>query len=249
MNQKPPLALKVTNVSKNFGGKRALVSASLDLTACNIHGVIGPNGSGKSTLIGTIAGTVLVNEGSIYLDDRDVTRVAVRDRACLGIGRTFQTPHIFESLTLRQHIELADYSANDNWGYAVAEQLCLQNELDRKVGTFSHGLRRMSEICHVAATRPKVLLLDEPAAGLTEREMKQLAEVLGFLRKQTTICLVEHNMGFLLGLVDNVTVLEHGQVIACGTPDHIVQNDDVRRAYLGTGFSCDQAQRSARVQI
>jgi branched-chain amino acid transport system ATP-binding protein len=227
--------LNAGGLSKNFGGKKALQAVSLRLEHGSIHGLIGPNGAGKSTLIGVLAGTVVPDEGEITLAGAPLGRATPRRRARDGLGRTFQTPHVFDSLTLRQHILLG--ARDGGWGFEAAAHLGLDPLLDRAVATFSHGLRRLAEICHVAAYKPRVLLLDEPAAGLTMVEMRQLDAALRWLQPRLAVCLVEHNMTFLLGIADTITVLDHGQVIASGSPDAIVAEPAVREAYLGVSFA------------
>jgi branched-chain amino acid transport system ATP-binding protein len=231
----PEPALKANGLNKRFGGKQALQDVSLRLDYGSIRGLIGPNGAGKSTLIGVLAGTVAPDSGVVTLAGATLGRTGPRQRSRRGLGRTFQTPHVFESLTLRQHILLG--AADGGWGFEAAAHLALDPLLDRVASTFSHGLRRLAEICHVAAQKPRVLLLDEPAAGLTAVEMAQLDAALRWLRPRMAVCLVEHNMGFLLGIADAVTVLDHGQVIATGTPDAIVAEPAVRAAYLGASFA------------
>ena len=231
----PGPALDAAGISKRFGGKQALRDVSLRLDRGSIHGLIGPNGAGKSTMIGVLAGTVAQDRGQVMLGGDPVGRSGPRQRARRGLGRTFQTPHVFDSLTLRQHILLG--APDGGWGFEASAHLGLDRLLDRVVATFSHGLRRLAEICHVAAQTPRVLLLDEPAAGLTAVEMGQLNAALRWLRPRLAVCLVEHNMGFLLGIADTVTVLDHGQVIATGTPDAIVADPTVRTAYLGASFA------------
>ena len=229
-----PPDLHATGIAKSFGGKHALQDVSLQLDRGTIGGLIGPNGAGKSTLIGVLAGTVTPDRGHVTLAGATLDRAGPRQRAKRGLGRTFQTPQIFETLTLRQHIILG--ASDGGWGLEAAAHLGLDPLLDRVVGTFSHGLRRLAEICHVAAQKPRVLLLDEPAAGLSGAEMAQLDAALRWLRPRMALCVVEHNMGFLLGIADTITVLDHGQVIAIGTPDAIVADPAVRHAYLGASF-------------
>ena len=226
--------LDANGLSKRFGGKQALQGVSLRLDRGCICGLIGPNGAGKSTLIGVLAGTVVPDAGQVRLGGVPLGQAGPRQRARNGLGRTFQTPHVFDSLTLRQHIVLG--APDGGWGFEASSHLGLDRMLDQPVATFSHGLRRLTEICHVAAQTPRVLLLDEPAAGLTGVEMAQLDAALRWLRPRLAICLVEHNMGFLLGIADTVTVLDHGQVIAAGTPGTIIADPAVRTAYLGTSY-------------
>jgi len=228
-------ALDAHGISKRFGGKQALQDVSLRLERGSIRGLIGPNGAGKSTLVGVLAGTVAPDRGCIRLGGAVLDRAGPRVRARRGLGRTFQTPHVFDTLTLRQHVLLG--ARDGGWGFEAASHLGLDPLLDRAVATFSHGLRRLAEICHVAAQTPSVLLLDEPAAGLTAVEMAQLDAALRWLRPRLAVLVVEHNMGFLLGIADAVTVLDHGQVIAAGTPDAVVADPAVRDAYLGTSFA------------
>lgn len=230
-----PPALRARSLSKTFGGRRALVEAGLDLLPGQVQGIIGPNGAGKSTLVGILAGTVRADRGEIDFDGTPIVRASVKRRARLGLARSFQTPHVFETLTLRKHITLL--AADGGWGWEMAQALHLGGQLDRRVGTFSHGMRRLAEICHLAASRPRVLLLDEPAAGLTGYEMGALADALRWLRGHTAVAVVEHNMAFLLPLADSITVLEAGRVIAHGTSEDITGDAEVRRAYLGVNYA------------
>ena len=181
-----------------------------------------------------LSGTVRPDEGSIDLCGQDVGRLQARHRARLGLARSFQTPQVFETLTLRQHMTLQ--SPDCGWGGEISRQFGFDAVLDRALGAMSHGMRRLAEICHLAAARPRVLLLDEPAAGLTHFEMNQLAQVLRWLRQHAAIGVVEHNMTFLLPLVDDVVVLDAGRVIAHDSPAAITENKEVRRAYLGADF-------------
>jgi branched-chain amino acid transport system ATP-binding protein len=230
-------SLRAEGLRKRYGGRLALADAALTLRAGRIGGIIGPNGAGKSTLVGVLAGTVRPDDGRIRLAGQDIAGLSQRARARRGMARGFQTPHIFVSLTLRQHITLC--APDGGWGWEAARLLGLQAALDRACGTFSHGMRRLVEICHLAAARPAVLLLDEPAAGLTSFEMGQLADALRWLRARCAVGVVEHNMGFLLKLVDEVTVLEAGRVIAHGPPAAITADAAVRRAYLGLSYAAD----------
>lgn len=229
--------LQAQAVSKRFGGKQALNNVDLALHPGRIHGLIGPNGAGKSTLIGVLAGTITPEAGQVHLAGQPLGASSPRFRARNGLARTFQTPQVFESLTLHQHILLGDSAPDGNWGLEAADLLGLTPLLARTAATFSHGLRRLAEICHVAATRPRVLLLDEPAAGLTAHEMAQLDRALRWLSTRSALCLVEHNMTFLLGVADDVTVLDHGQVIASGIPAYVTAHPAVRTAYLGATFA------------
>ena len=226
-------------ISKRFGGKQALSNVDIALHPGRIHGLIGPNGAGKSTLIGVLAGTVTPEAGQVHLAGQNLATASPRTRARAGLARTFQTPQVFESLTLHQHILLAapPGAPDENWGLEAADLLGLTPLLARTAATFSHGLRRLAEICHVVAARPRILLLDEPAAGLTSHEMAQLDRALRWLSTRSALCLVEHNMAFLLGVADDITVLDHGQVIATGTPAHVTAHPAVRTAYLGPGFN------------
>jgi branched-chain amino acid transport system ATP-binding protein len=227
--------LDASGLSKRFGGNQALRDVSLRLERGSIHGLIGPNGAGKSTLIGVLAGNVAPDSGEVRLGGAVLGQAGPRRRSRSGLGRTFQTPHVFDSLTLRQHIVLG--ASDGGWGFEAAAHLGLDRLLDQTVATFSHGIRRLVEICHVAAQKPRVLLLDEPAAGLTAVEMGQLDAALTWLRPRLAMCLVEHNMAFLLGIADTITVLDRGRVIAVGTPDTIVAHPAVREAYLGASFA------------
>ena len=192
--------LQADGLRKSFGGRRVLTDVGLVLRRGEIQGIIGPNGSGKSTLINIVSGALRADSGSIRLAGGELGRASRRRRSLSGIGRTFQVPEVFETLSLRQHILLGAREAGPGWGFEAAAILGLDQHLDRPVGLFSHGLRRMAEICHVVAARPLVFFLDEPAAGLSAVEVLQLDEVLRWLSARMAVCIVEHNMKFLLNV-------------------------------------------------
>lgn len=228
--------LDVRAISKSFDGRRVLSEVSLSFQKGVVHGIIGPNGSGKSTFINVVTGFLPKEGGEIHLAGQDVANLPARLRFAKGMARTFQVPQIFESMTLRQHLRIGSFMSGGEWGFEIASLLGLDQRLDQPVGVYSHALRRLAEICHVAASQPKIVLLDEPAAGLSKGEVSQLTGAIDWLRHRSAICIVEHNMKFLLNLADRVSVFQEGRVIATGTPDEITENADVRKSYLGTDF-------------
>jgi ABC-type branched-subunit amino acid transport system ATPase component len=248
-------ALRAVDVSKRFGGVAALSAVSLDVEPGEIHGLIGPNGSGKTTLLNLLSGYYRVDSGEIRLGDKDLTLETVQRRARAGIGRTFQTPRILGALTVMDNAMLGcwrDVSASlIETAFALPrvrhEEALLRGRvkellqgvglgyaLDRKALLLEHAEQRFLEIARALATRPRFLLLDEPAGGLTGREIEQLAAIIGVLRDGGLgILLVEHRTDFVFRICDRVTTLDRGQLIKHGTPDAVRTDPEVIRVYLG----------------
>jgi len=234
---------------KRFGAMTVTSSVSLTVEPGEIHALIGPNGAGKTTLISQIAGELHPDEGSITLDGRDITRLPVHARSALGIGRVFQITSFFPGYTALENVLLAHLGRCGHgfrfWRDVRADSGPQQTALDfldqvglgaragTAAGTLSHGEQRQLEIAMVLATRPKLLLLDEPTAGMGPEETERMVTLLSTLKGQQALLLVEHDMGAVYRLADRVTVLVYGRVIASGTVDEIRANAQVRQAYLG----------------
>jgi branched-chain amino acid transport system ATP-binding protein len=246
-------ALAVTAVSKSFGGVHAVRSANLFVPVGERRALIGPNGAGKTTLFNLIAGELPADEGKIEIFGADITRTTVQERAKLGLGRTYQISQLFLELTVEENLFLAgganqklefhflklwrDYEEQRRWAQQVAEQVGLRNHLKEKVSEISHGLQRQLEVGMAIAMRPKLIMLDEPAAGLSPSERQILARLIKELPRQVTLILIEHDMEIVLDLADFITVLHHGSVIAEGKPAEIRLNQQVQDVYLGSAHA------------
>jgi ABC-type branched-subunit amino acid transport system ATPase component/ABC-type branched-subunit amino acid transport system permease subunit len=247
--------LIVRGLRKSFGGVHALQGADLTAERGSIQGLIGPNGSGKSTLVNVISGFYSPDEGQILREDQDVTRQPTAWLACRGLVRTFQTPHLFGKLTVRENLRAAQFHSlrpslfaalfdlpissrinrlSERRAAGIARLVGLEAVLDHQTETLSQGDRRRVEIARALAAGPRILILDEPAVGLSAEEIEALRRLLQMLRAMgLTMVLIEHHMDIVMKLCDRITVLERGAVIAEGTPDDIQRNSQVRRAYLG----------------
>ena len=242
-HQNSTRCLIVKNVTKNFGGLRALDAVSLSLKQGEILGLIGPNGSGKSTLINVICGFYLPSAGQIYLDHTDLTTWPAHQIARHGIGRTFQSIQLFANLTVFENVmaganirgdELADITP-EQWTRHLIRQFGVDEYANRLAASLPYGPQRSLEIARAVAIQSRFLLLDEPAAGMIRRESDQLIEVLRNLRTDFGIGLlvIDHDLQMIMRLCDRVMVLNKGQVIAAGTPEQVQQDSDVVEAYIG----------------
>jgi len=245
-------ALAVTGISKSFGGIRAVHSANLVVPVGERRALIGPNGAGKTTLFNLITGALPADEGKIELFDTDITRKSIQQRARLGLGRTYQISQLFLELTVEENLFLAG-SANKNlefrftkpwhnykemrdWAYQVSEQVGLADYLNDTVSEISHGLQRQLELGMAIAMRPRLIMLDEPAAGLSPSERVILTRLIKNLPNNVTLILIEHDMEVVLDIAEQITVLYRGTVIAEGTPSEIKQNHEVQDVYLGSSY-------------
>jgi branched-chain amino acid transport system ATP-binding protein len=249
--------LAVSGVSLFFGGVQALSDVSFEVRKGSITGVIGPNGAGKTSLLNCVGGFHRPQRGSIHLDGRDVTRVSPDRRPALGLARTFQNIALFEGMTVLDNVKLgAHVHLRTNVVQALAyspaarhEERRLREEVEREVldfleiehlrrrtvGSLAYGLQKRVELARALAMRPRLLLLDEPIAGMTEEETEDMARFILDVQEQrgVTIVLVEHDMGVVMDLCDRIVVLSFGEKIAEGTPAEIQAHPDVVAAYLG----------------
>lgn len=247
--------LRVENVSKEFGGVKALSDVSFELKEGEILGLIGPNGSGKSTLVNLITGIYTVSNGKIRYGEKDITNKSSYLIAREGIIRTFQDPHNVPSMTVREnillgghrHFESSIVSCTFNLKSSLIEeykniqmvekiiQLCeLEPYIDEIVANLPYGIQRIVEVARAIMAEPKTLILDEPAAGLSETEIAYLVKLIQFVKQQgVSIILIDHNMNFITNLVDRVVVLDSGKVIYSGDIDGMKKNKAVIEAYLG----------------
>ncbi|MBM3600004.1 MAG: ABC transporter ATP-binding protein [Alphaproteobacteria bacterium] len=241
--------LAVESLVKRFGGLVATDHLSLAVEPAELHAVIGPNGAGKTTLIAEIIGELGVDEGRIRFDGHDITHRPTPVRSALGLARSFQVTSLFPDMSALDNVALAvqahsghsfrfwrdaraDASLRDP-AHDVLAQVGLGPRADVLAGNLAHGEQRQLEIAMALATKPKLLLLDEPMAGMGTEESAQLVTLLKSLKRRFTILLIEHDMDAVFQLADRITVLVYGRAIATGTPDAIRANADVRQAYLG----------------
>jgi len=229
--------LSVRGLQKRFGGVLAVDDVGLALAEGELHAVIGPNGAGKTTLIHLLSGALKPDAGAIVLDGRDITGLAMHRRVRLGLARSYQITSVFPNFTVLENIALAVQGAtgSDNRGRARAEldAVGLLARADDLAGALAHGERRRLELGLALATGARLLLLDEPMAGMGPEEAARIVDLLSALKRKRTILLVEHDMDAVFRLADRITTLVDGRVIASGAPDEIRRHPEVLRAYLG----------------
>jgi len=239
----------VAGLGKRYGGVQAVDDISLTLAAGERMGVIGPNGAGKTTLFKMIAGDVPPTAGSIELFGRDVTRIDAARRARLGVGRTFQVSNLFREMTVLDNVRVAARGGSsqarvfwrtqglrDDVTMRALEMLDSVDLVDRRddtVADLSHGEQRQLEIAMALVTDPRILLLDEPAAGLSAVERTTLRELVEALPRTLPILLIEHDMSLALGLTDRVMCMENGHHVVTGTPAEVREHPTVKEIYLG----------------
>jgi len=241
--------LETAGLTKRFGGLVATGEVSLSVAPGEIHAVIGPNGAGKTTLIGQLSGELIPDSGSIRFAGADISRLGPARRAALGIARSFQITSIFREFTTLDNVALAiqaraghsfrfwraarqDASLRDP-AFAALGVVGLAGRADLPAGSLAHGEKRALELAMALATRPRLLLLDEPMAGMGPEESASMVRLLAGLKGRFSIVLVEHDMDAVFALADRITVMVYGRVIASAAPAAIRADPEVRRAYLG----------------
>ncbi len=243
--------LDVRGLVRRFGGLLATDHVDLTVERGEIHALIGPNGAGKTTLISQLMGELKPNEGSIAIDGKPVDGLPTAGRVALGLARTFQITCLLPDYTVRDNVAIAVQIRQGHsfrfWGNVRRAKVLgeeaegflgivgLAGRADELVANLSHGEQKQLELAVALATKPRLLLLDEPMAGLGHVESRQMIEILRGLRSQVSMLLVEHDMDAVFALADRVSVLVYGRVIATGTVDEIRDNPEVRTAYLGEG--------------
>jgi branched-chain amino acid transport system ATP-binding protein len=241
--------LQVDGLTKRFGGVVASDQIALDVTRGELHAIIGPNGAGKTTLIGQLTGELAPNAGRICFDGEDITTLPAWRRSQLGLARSFQITSLFLDFTALDNVALAVQAhAGHSFRFwrgartdeelraparAALARVALSHRADVLVSRLSHGEHRQLELAMALATRPRLLLLDEPMAGMGPDESSRMVRTLRELKQEVTILLIEHDMEAVFALADRITVLVYGRVIASGMPQAIRANPDVRDAYLG----------------
>jgi branched-chain amino acid transport system ATP-binding protein len=255
--------LETERLTRRFGGVVAADAIALDIAPNEVHAVIGPNGAGKTTLIGLLSGEITPQQGSIRFDGADITRLPVYRRSQLGLARSFQITSLFRDFTALDNVALAvqahcghsfrfwrDARRQDELrkpALAALERVGLKERAAVRVDKLSHGEHRQLEIAMALATGPRLLLLDEPMAGMGPEESARMVAMLRALKGNVTILLIEHDMEAVFALADRLTVLVYGRIIASGQPEAIRADAAVRRAYLGeketSGQNSDQGGR------
>jgi len=241
--------LSVRALRKHFGGLLASDGIDLDVARGETHAVIGPNGAGKTTLIGQLAGDLRPDSGAIRFDDQDITLLDAPLRARRGLARSFQVTSIFRDFSALDNVTLAVQAHSGHsfrfWRSARTESALreparaaldavgLGKRADVRASSLAHGEQRQLEIAMALATEPRLLLLDEPVAGMGPEESQRMIRFLATLKGRVTIVLVEHDMDAVFTLADHISVMVYGRIIATGTPAEIRGNEQVRGAYLG----------------
>ncbi len=233
--------LRAIGVSRSYDGVDALVDVHLELGRQEVVGLIGPNGAGKTTLVNVITGFDFPTTGSVELEGREITRWSPQRRGRAGLARTFQQGHAFKGLTVRENVEVAalGVGASGREARVRAERLLDALGLAGRAGesavSLPHGDERKLGVARALATEPRFVLMDEPAAGLTESEVPDLAAVVRSVRDNhdAGVLLIDHNVTLMFDVCDRLHVLDEGRTLAQGTPDEIRRNIDVANAYLG----------------
>jgi len=244
--------LRAAQLTRRFGGLTAVNGVSLDLHIGEVHAVIGTNGAGKSTLINLLSGELSASSGRIELDGRDITRMPQPQRSRAGVGRSYQRTTVFPEFSALENTRLCAQAARARpWALWQSAQRCGQSmsaaraALDaaglaehaaQRAGVLSHGGQRQLEIAMCLATAPRVLLLDEPLAGMGAEETDRMLALLAALKASHAVLLVEHDMDAVFRIADRITVMVNGEVIASDVPERIRSNRQVQIAYLGEGL-------------
>ena len=241
--------LELRAVSKRFGGVVATDDVTLEVTRGEVHALIGPNGAGKTTLIGQIAGVLATESGRIIFNGADITRQPAHARVAAGLARSYQITSIFRRFSVLDNLALAVQARSGTsfrfWRPVVAEralfdearaiaaEIGLEQRLHTVAATLAHGEQRALEVGLALATRPQLVLLDEPVAGMGPQESRAMLALIERIRSRVTVLLVEHDMDVVFRLADRITVLVNGRVVASGVPAAIRTDSAVRQAYLG----------------
>lgn len=241
--------LQIRQLTKRYGGLLATDQLSLSLPAGELHAIIGPNGAGKTTLIAQLSGEVVPDSGAIEFDGQDITALLPAQRALRGLARSYQITSVFPEFSVLENVTLAMQAHRGHsfgfWTPMLAQpalvepamraiaQAGLSQRCTSKVSELAHGERRQLELAMVLVAEPKLLLLDEPMAGMSHQESGNVVRTLQGLKGRYTMLLVEHDMDAVFALADRISVMVYGRIIASGTPDDIRNNEEVKVAYLG----------------
>jgi len=241
--------LRLERLRKRFGGVVATDDVTLEVAAGEVHALIGPNGAGKTTLIGQICGSLASDAGEVFFQDRKITGISQHTRVAAGLARSYQITSIFRRFSVLDNLALAVQARSGSsfsfWkpvrnetglfdeAFSILEEIGLSGKKDQLASTLAHGEQRALEVGLALATRPKLVLLDEPMAGMGPEESARMIGLIGRVRSRVAVLLVEHDMDAVFRLADRISVLVNGRLLATGAPQEIRMNEDVRRAYLG----------------
>jgi branched-chain amino acid transport system ATP-binding protein len=241
--------LRLEALRKRFGGLVATDGVDLQVAQGEVHALIGPNGAGKTTLIAQICGSLAPDDGEVFFEERNITRDPQHKRVAAGLARSYQITSIFRSFAVLDNLALAVQARSGSsfafWrpvaaetalfdeARAIAGEIGLGKQIDSTAGNLSHGEQRALEVGLALATQPRLVLLDEPMAGMGPEESQRMIELIARIRSRVTVLLVEHDMDAVFRLADRISVLVSGRIIATGAPAEIKANPEVRRAYLG----------------
>jgi branched-chain amino acid transport system ATP-binding protein len=242
--------LETESLTKSFGALTAVNAVSLRVETGTLHSIIGPNGAGKTTLFNLLTGTLPPSSGSIVFDGRDITGTPSHRIAHLGLARSFQRTNVFPAFSLLDNVWTAAFARSPSWrglmwrradrypeaierSRAALADVGLADKSAQLARAISHGEQRQLELAIALAAAPRVLLLDEPAAGLSPEETRRMVALVRALKGRYTVVLIEHKMDIIMNVSDRISVMHFGALIAEGTPGEIQRNPDVRRAYLG----------------
>lgn len=240
--------LEAKNVSRFFGKFQALNNVSVSFSAGELTAIIGPNGAGKSTFFNVISGGIPPSSGQVLFEGRDITGLAPHDFARIGIAKSFQITNVFKQLSAHENVRVAlqmratrfqflrprqDYAELIERADVLLARVGLTDSRNKLAGDLAHGQQRSLEVAMALACDPKLLLMDEPTAGMSPQETKVMMDLILQLSAERTVILVEHKMKMVMGLCKRLIVLHHGELLADGTPDEIRANTEVKRVYLG----------------
>ena len=242
--------LRAENVGKKFGGFTALQGVSVDFFTDRLTSIIGPNGAGKSTFFNLLSGAFAPSEGRVFFQGRDITGLRPHEFAHVGIAKSFQITNLFPNFTALENVRIALQAHVSRYGLwrrraalagladeaaTLLESVGLADHARRLARELAHGQQRALEMAVALAARPKLLLMDEPTAGMSPEETKVMMVLIRKLVEQRTVVLVEHKMKMVMGISERIVVLHHGELLAEGTPDDIRSDEMVKRVYLGQG--------------
>ena len=242
--------LETKSLSKSFGALDAVKGVSLAIEAGSLHSIIGPNGAGKTTLFNLLTGTFPPTSGRIFFDQQDITGTPAHRIAHLGLARSFQRTNVFPAFSLLDNVWVAAFATGPTWkgllyrktgsypealerSRAALSDVGLSSKEHALAREISHGEQRQLELAIALAAAPRVLLLDEPAAGLSPEETRRMVQLVRGLKGRYTIVLIEHKIDIIMSVSDRISVMHFGSLIAEGSPEEIQRNPEVRRAYLG----------------
>jgi len=231
----PRVVLQTAGLSHRFGGLRAVDDVDLKVREGEIHCIIGPNGAGKSTLFNLISGTLPARTGRVTFEGREIAGKPPHQISRLGLVRSFQTPRVFAAMTALDHARLASRERNndDPLARGALRRVGLAERADVLGGDLAHGEKKRLELAMALAMRPTLILLDEPTAGMNAHETRAIAAIVRDVARSATVVVIEHDIDFVRGLADTVTVLHKGRVLHQGPIAAIERDDEVRRVYLG----------------